>query len=388
MQKYSSQILLVLPFLVMLITFTSIALPEGKTNTSKIKLEKISVKHLDWDQIAVSFDVVNEEGESLIPEQTVVKVFNAKGKLVSQSFGKRVLLNDAELGSEESLKIEIEVSAAGTKLTHSEVLKSSKKQLNFNPMIVYPLKKQLYAGAYSISPKLYRVKFDSQLEYEAIEFDSKNVQYFLTVKDERTGKKIAVQVKEGSAKFKLNDSPQYDDFKPFLESSIGENYGATLRFSFLGIWNDKSFEGEATDVHLAFSGVSIRKTEQPKIQIERVATASVQRENTIALGSLVEIQKYAKAVASRLSETYRVIPESLQVNVHQWKFDAGSNLYEASISVQWLNTFATDEKYMVKGTLVVDKYGKRPDFQRSYANQTILDIEKYSKVERAMASVR
>jgi len=388
MQKYYSKILLVLPFLVALITFTSIGLPGGKNNAPKIKLEKIAFKHLDWDQIAVSFEVVNEEGEELIAEQTVVKVFNAKGKLISQSFGKRVLLNDAELGSEETLKIEIEVSVAGSKLTHSEVLKSSKKQLNFNPMIVYPLKKQLYAGAYSISPKLYRVKFDSPGEYEAIEFDSKNVQYYLTVKDERTGKKIAVQVKEGSAKFKLNDSPQYDDFKPFLETSIGEDYGATLKFSFLGIWNDKSFESEATDVHLAFSGVSIRKSEQPKIQIERVATASMQTENTIALGSLAELQKYARAVATKLSETYRVIPESLQVNVHQWKFDAGSNLYEANISVQWFNTFATEEKYVVKGTLVVDKYGKRPEFQRSYANQTILDIEKYSKVERAMASVR
>jgi hypothetical protein len=388
MQKYFPKMLLALSYCIVLILFTSITLPTSRSNASVIKLEKISVKHLDWDQIVVSFDVIDEKGDELVPEQTMVKVFSAKGKLIAQSFGKRVLLNDAELGSEETLKIEVEVVAMGNKLMHSEVLRASKKQMNFNPMIVYPLKKQLYAGAYSILPKLYRVKFGSSTEYENVEFNSENVQYFLTVKDEGTGKKIAVSVKRGSSKFKLSDSPQYDDFKPYLESSIADNRGATLKFSFLGIWNDKNFEGEATDVHLAFSGVEIRKHERPEVQIKNVTTTIAQVENAIVLGSLSEIQKYARVAASRLSESYRVIPESLHVNVHQWKFDAASNLYEANISMQWANTFATEEKYVVKGTLIVDKQGKRPDFQRSYANQTILDIEKYNKLERAMASVK
>ncbi len=133
--------LLALSYCIVLILFTSITFPTTKSNASVIKLEKISVKHLDWDQIVVSFDVIDEKGEELVPEQTTVKVFSAKGKLIAQSFGKRVLLNDAELGSEETLKIEVEVVAMGNKLMHSEVLKASKKQMNFNPMIVYPLKK-------------------------------------------------------------------------------------------------------------------------------------------------------------------------------------------------------------------------------------------------------
>ncbi len=375
--------------LVALIAFTSISFPKSSVNPQKLKLENVSVRHLDWEQIAVSFEVKDvSEGSIILPEQTMVKVMNAKGKVIAQSHGKRVLLNDAALGSEESLTIELEVIAAGQKLKHSEVLKASKKLMNFNPVISYPIKKQLYAGAYTIAPKFYRQKFGYEGEFELLDLDKQANLFYLIVADERSGKKISLQVKPGAAKFNLNESPQYDDFKPVLESALAEQGGAFLKFTFMALINDKPYEAETTDVHLAFSGAGFPKQSTPKIQMEKIVLSSSASSEMIALGSINELQKHARNYAGKLAESFRVIPEAIQVKINDWKFDASTNLYEAEVAFAWQNTFAADEKYAVRGTLTVDKNGSQPKFQRSYANQLILDVEKYARAERAMASVR
>lgn len=388
MKKYYSKILFALPMLVALFTFTSISNLSNEKFPPRIKLESVDVRRLDWDQINIDYVLINEEeGTSLQPDQTVIKVYNAKGKLVSQTFGKRVLLNDASLGSEEQLKIEIEVTAAGNKYTHATSVKTSKKLLNFKQEIVYPIRKQLYAGACSIKPQFLRQKFGSTNEYELLNVDARSVQYFLQIAQAGAQKKIAIPVKAGTSKFKLNKASQFEEFIPILESAMAENNVAKVKFSVIGLWNDKRYEGETTEVELAFSGV-IQRTIRPSLQIERIAVTENKSDNTIALGSLAEIQRYAKVISKKLPETYSVVPDALQVQVHQWKFDASTNFYEASISIQWNNSLVQEEKYLVKGTLVVDKQGQHPDFQRSYANQTIIDIEKYSSPVRAMASVR
>jgi len=95
------------------------------------------------------------------------------------------------------------------------------------------------------------------------------------------------------------------------------------------------------------------------------------------------LQKFVKVWASNQIKHYYITPAALKISLHTWAYNTATGKYIANVTIQWQNQIIPEEKYILRGNFQISTTGINPTFTRTFANTTILDIEKYQS-ERAM----
>lgn len=366
-------------------TFSAFSKPDNEeVNSNTLKLQNVQLQKLSNDKVKVHFDLFNQALQKTIrPKKISVKVFDSKQNLVANSSTSIVELPDAHLASEEELTVAISVTANDFSVKHLQKIKASPKKVQINKKIVYPIKKQIFVGACEVKPKLLRLKFNTVDEWEEIYTPSKEWFCYLTVREVSSSKKIALPLRAGVSKFNIKEAGQYDTFRPEIEEAITQNGEAVVIMNVEVFRREKRYWAEEETFTLSFKNVP--KAEQKHLAKSQKEVIPINLPSTvkpIALGSLSDLQQFLKVWADEYIKSYFVTPADLKITLHDWVFDVNSNQYFANVSVQWSNDLARDEKYLIKGKFKITKGGVNPTFNRTFANETIREIEKY-RAERA-----
>ncbi len=353
-------------------------------NSTDFFFKDVTVKHLSWDEIETQFSIFHQTQKLTSPIQKVtLKIFNSKGNLLAQSFKPTIKFNDALLESEENLQLEITATIHKTTIKHVESIKSSKKKITIEHKIFYPLKKQLFAGICQATPQLLRVKFNQKESWEKIYTPKKDWNFYLTIQEENSAKKIAIPINIGTNKFNLRNAPQYETILPEIENAITQNGEAALKFNVIAFKHGKTYTTQQETIALAYNNTpNLNKEKLPTKNIAAPAGNSTSL-TTITLGSQNDLQKFVKVWASNQIKHYYITPAALKISLHTWAYNTATGKYIANVTIQWQNQIIPEEKYILRGNFQISTTGINPTFTRTFANTTILDIEKYQS-ERAM----
>lgn len=380
---------IVLPLALMAVafwTFSAFSKPDGNdVNASALSLQNLMLKRLSNDKFEIHYMLLNKVlQKEILPQKISVRVLDSKQNLIATSAKSIIAIPDASLPSEEELNVEITVSASGSNVKQIQKIKASKKKVLVSKNIVYPIKKQIFAGACEVKPQLFRLKWNTADEWEEIYTSSKEWFCYLTVREQSSSKKIALPLKTGASKFNLQEAAQYETFRPEIEEAIIAKGEAILLFNVEVFRKEKRYLAEEETFALAFKNIpKPEQNQSAKFKKENMPLQQASFTKTIALGSQSDLQQFLKVWAAAHIKSYFVTPADLKIILHDWEFDTNTNKYFANVSVQWSNDLIREEKYVIKGNFQITKGGVNPTFNRTFANETIRDIEKY-RVERAM----
>ena len=308
-------------------------------------VDRADIRQSGWDtlhvDVAYAWRAAIGRVHPLVPDTTVVQVFDEAYRLLYRGGPGAIPIPDASLGDRERLLVEVCGRLRGREICVQEQEWASPKRLGVDPDITYPISGDLDRGGYDLDFQIERRRFETD-GWEPVDGAPQVGAYLLAWIEGREDDAVKVPLQGRRGRFDLSRHDNYRDFRYHLDARLRAAREASVRFDlYAGV------RGKAARL------ASVEKQVALKTDLERVD----------------EVRFFAERATERLVETLGDDGGRRPVAyVDGWAYQPVARVYRVEMDVVWSGSGRRSDRLEVAGTLEVGEDGAGARFILRRAN--------------------
>lgn len=316
---------------------------------TEYRVADLSIQRHGWDSLRVDVAFASETAiggrkpvepdrvEVILYDQDYVSLYSGQPGVVP--------VPDQQLGSRERLTIEACGSVRGRQVCVQDVLRASRKRLEVDPEVEFPLDEEMTSGRYEFTFRAQRLASESE-DWQPI--SPADVKGFLRVwvenSEVRERGAIDVPFERTSGSFDLSRSSDYRDFSFYLESQLLDRDTAFVHF----------------DIYAGLGGAPERLT---SVRQEVYWKSEDEREEDVRYFARIAAERIVDELGSFLGGRNAI------AYVDDWDFDSRRRQYRLQLEIRWEGSFFDRGRFALEGMLAVSGDGRDATFERTDANR-------------------
>lgn len=306
-----------------------------------VAVSRIDVTRSGWDTLEVEASFAKHSAilvrRDVAPREVSVTVYGAAFDELYAGDGRRIVVQDQELGDRERLLIEVCARFDGEEVCGQEAVQASPKRIRVAHRITYPDSADLARGRYNLRFVYERQRPEGET-WERISHRTRLYSRMRVYVPGHDDDAVELAINEASGLFNLRGAPGFNDFHYRLATALQDTVPAAVQFDIYAGFKPESI-GRVASIAQLVQGVSGEARWREVVRLSELAAAALVA--ALTPGGEVEAQ----------------LPDTMD-----WSYNRLTNTYRLALDVRWRRARSSRFGHYLMGMLRIDATDSRAQF--------------------------